>query len=629
MPTTLSAPRSPPASRSSWLDAHPIEVLDEIDAKCGYENQRTDITGHRARLMALARQGVEYRAALVDACRKSMDFWVDGFVTTYKQAQFDENGRQTALVGENVIAPYVTWPIQSALRREIDAAVRDGRDVIIPKSREMRATWDVLLWLVHRFLFQPGFTAILVSEIEDKVDKKGNPDALFHRIDFVLRHLPPWMWPGELHRTDKHVGWNIPGDVRSLDGTSTTENVAVGGRRTAILLDEAARNPYLREIWDATRDTRAARIVVSTPLGPGFFRELCFSSNKRIFPMGYWDHPDKGKGRELREDDGQGSVTGKPGRKFWWSPWFEIERHERTRIDVGQNLLLDFDIGGNAVFDSAVVMQTIEEGQRFPPRVGRLVHDLEGAERDLSIRRRERDAIKFVDDPRGNLCVWCELDRNGNPIVGPCCFGADVSNGLGQSNSTLAGIEIDTGVEIAKLADANLTVHEFARVYAMLGIWLGHHSERRDKWQCAAGNFEANGSGQNLEKYLRELGYSPLHHDGDKSGWHSNLKSKRAEMEEVSRALSLGTLIVRDVPTLQEASTYVYTVSGGVEPEVLGQEPGARATHGDRCIATLTAWIIARRGRTVPKKDLVPPDTIAGIEREYLRKIKEKRRLEG
>ena len=625
MPQTSSAP---PSKLHSWLAHHPIEIVDEIDDACGHRIDRVNVKQFRARLEVLAKQGVEFRAALVDACRKSMTFWCDGFVNTYQQTTIDAEGRQTALTGAGVDAPYITWPIHKALRGELDRCIKEGRDLIVPKSREVRATWDVLLWIMHKFLFTPGFTAILVSEIEDKVDKAGNPGALFPRLDYVLKSVPAWMLPGSIHRTFKHLGLKVERDVRSIDGTSTTENIGVGDRRTVILLDEAARNPFMRDIWDATRDVTKTRVALSTPRGPGFFRELCFS-NRRVFPMGYWDHPDKGRGRELREDDGQGSVTGRAGRHFWWTPWFEVERQERTKIDIGQNLLLDFDIGGNTVFDSALVMQAIEEGQRFPPRVGRLVHDLEGAERDLSIRRRERDAIKFVDDPRGNLCVWCELDRNRNPIVGPCCLGADVSNGLGQSNSTLAGIEIDTGVEIAKLADANLTVHEFARVYAMLGIWLGHHSERRDKWQCAAGNFEANGSGQNLEKYLRELGYSPLHHDGDKSGWHSNLKSKRAEMEEVSRALSLGTLIVRDVPTLQEASTYVYTVSGGVEPEVLGQEPGARATHGDRCIATLTAWIIARRGRTVPKKDLVPPDTIAGIEREYLRKIKEKRRLEG
>lgn len=628
MPTISSAPPSPPGRRS-WLDAHPIEVVDEIDAKCGHEIRRSNIIQHRARLEALAKQGVEYRAVLVEACRRSMDFWVDGFVTTYQQAAFDEHGRQTALVGEGVVAPYVTWPIHAALRREIDTAVDTGRDLIIPKSREMRATWDVLLWMIHRFLFTPGFTAILVSEVEDKVDVAGNPDALFPRIEYVLKHIPGWLWPGELHRTFKHVGWKIPGDIRSIDGTSTTENVGVGGRRTVIMLDEAARNPYLREIWDATRDTRAARIVVSTPLGPNFFRDLCFS-NRRIFPMGYWDHPDKGRGRELREDDTQGSVTGRAGRKYWWSPWFEIERKERTRIDVGQNLLLDFDIGGNAVFDSAAIMQAIEEAQRFPPRVGRLVHELEGAERDLSIRRRERERITFVDDPRGNLSLWCELNGRGQPITaGPCVLGADVSNGLGQSNSTAGAIEVDTGIEIAAFADANMDVHEFARFYAMLGIWLGHHSERRDKWACCAGNYEANGSGQNFGKYLRELGYSPIHQDGDTMGWHSNLKAKRAEMEEMARGISLGTLIIRDVATLQEASTYVYTTSGGVEPEALGQEPGARATHGDRVIKTLTAWMLARRGRTVPKRDVVPPDTTEGIVREFLRKQKERRRLEG
>ena len=76
---------------------------------------------------------------------------------------------------------------------------------------------------------------LLVSRVQDYVDKPGNPKALFWKIDFLLNNFPPWLKPRGYreanHRRLLHIENPENGSV--IDGESTTGNVSRGDRRTA------------------------------------------------------------------------------------------------------------------------------------------------------------------------------------------------------------------------------------------------------------------------------------------------------------------------------------------------------------------------------------------------------------
>lgn len=574
----------------------------------------------RARLRLACDRDVKLRAAVMAACARSVDFWCDGFVWSYKQMSIDASGRQTAMTGESVNQPYITWPIHTAFRKEIARCIADGEDLIVPKARDMRASWDFLIYCLHRLLFTPHFSALLMSEKEDKVDSHSG-DALFPRLRYVLNRLPAWMKP-TLDIVHLHIG-NLDNNA-AIDGTSSTENAGVGGRRTVIGVDEASLFPYLSSLWDATRDVSRTRVVISTFRGPHFFRDLCMSG-RRMFPMGYWDHPDKGRGRELLTDDASGSITGRPNRKYWSTPWFrhETSAGRRSKVDIAQNLLLDPDVGGNTVFDTAVLMRCLARANANPPRhVGDLYHrKAQGESRDHSLRRRNLSDISFVEGGSRTLKLWCPLDHSGRPITqGKICIFADVSTGLGSSNSAIAAIEVDTGRKVAMWADSRTDTYTLGRLLTMLALWFGD----------ALVGWENNGSGQNVERYLGQLRCPGVWNDpvSGKAGWTSTRDGKRTNMEALRDAYSVDTVIDYDAETLQEAGRYVYTVGGGVEIEELVREAQAKAAHGDRVIATMGAAMMAREtSRSKPVRTPAPKGSLQRILEDHL--AEEKRREDG
>ena len=102
----------------------------------------------------------------------------------------------------------------------------------------MGVSWMALIVMDWEWRFHDGRSFMLVSRKEDLVDDTQNDDCLFAKLDFIDKYLPNWLVPTQsrthLNKTNLETGSRFKGE-------STTGSIGVGGRNTAILLDEFAK----------------------------------------------------------------------------------------------------------------------------------------------------------------------------------------------------------------------------------------------------------------------------------------------------------------------------------------------------------------------------------------------------
>jgi len=587
---------------------------DYVDPKTGLvwpKNDEQALRDYREGLFDAGERSEATALSLVRACARSFHFWADGFVWSSRDRLWTTDGKVQAVEAESKRSPWRCWPIDLALSDTIDEVRTQpgGGDVAVPKSREMRATWHCLLKILWLAQFSAGkMETLILGEKEEKVDGP-NPSTLFPRLRYVIDHQPAWMNHilGHVRDQFRALVWERTGS--SINGAATTGNAAVGERKHILMVDEAARNDHLQEIIRATRDAADCRIFVSTPLGAGAFKDMVFAKSTRVFLMGYWDHPEKGQGRQLKTaDDDRFGV--KAGSQIWWTPYLEFEATKRDSVDVGQNLMVSFDAGGKGVFDTATLVRLMDQAERFPAlHEGSVLNAKpDGVERDLSIRQKKVQDLRFTPTPGGRLKLWCDVMPDRLGVVRPrqdrtYVLAMDVSSGVGSSNSVIAIGEAEDRVKVGMYVDSTTHPAELARVAAELALLFGGRHGRALIW------WEGNYCGGTINDQLRAVGHGNVWFPPDKTdkpGWWSNPQSKADALAELRRAWAMGEFRENDRDTLREASYYVW--KGGVPtPQQVVEDADARATHGDRVIATAGMWMAMREAPRFKPQEWIPP----------------------
>jgi phage terminase large subunit len=115
-----------------------------------------------------------------------------------------------------------------------------------------------------------GFSAFVVSAIEDLVDSSKDPDTLFEKIRFQLRLTPSWMLPKgfNLLRDLNHMNIANPENGATITGGAPTENVGRQRRATVVVADEFQGWPnggFKQNI--ALSQTAFSIIKLGTPYG--------------------------------------------------------------------------------------------------------------------------------------------------------------------------------------------------------------------------------------------------------------------------------------------------------------------------------------------------------------------------
>jgi hypothetical protein len=559
---------------------------------------------------------------MLEACRLDVLFWINAFVYQFNPNAMGEGSRE--------IGPFITWDFQDEAVRTILGCIRDRRDLLIEKSREMGASWLCLLVMGHGFLFLPRQKVLTISRNEAAVDRPGDSDALFWKLDFVLSYLPDWMTRGRVER--RKMGFYNPLTQSSITGQASTGKAGVGGRATWMFIDEFSQIQEDYEVLHRTSDTTSCRIFNGTHVGiDTAFHELSQRVDIRKLQMHWTQHPDKKKGlyrydkatnRIVRLDPhyeypedyrfvlSEAPAGGPyPGLR---SPWYD---HQCTRKVSPRAVAMDLDIdpGGSQsqFFEPLTVRQLRDEFCREPLWQGDIAHDRDSG-KPVGLVKAEGGPLKLWVIPRNDLAL----------PHGKYGAGADVSTGTGATNSVFSAGNALTGEKILEYANPHILPEHFAAVCAAL-CWL-----LTDEYGTPAlFAWEHAGPGMVFGDRIIQLGYRNIYfreaHQtlghgkrSDVPGWYPSNQQKTLLLDAYRAALFHRHFINRSAEAMseRELGPYRYNArSGFVEhPHDCGSEDptGARINHGDRVIADALAWKMMQRlgagGRAEPKP---PPAT--------------------
>lgn len=554
------------------------------------------------------------RQYLWDACTDDTLFYFNSFVWTFNPRLRD---------GMKVL-PFITFPMQDHAIREIEAAIDAPRDLVIYKSRDTGASWMCLGVFEKRWHFFDDNTFLCLSRNEAAVNQYDNEDSLFPKIDRMHARMPAWMmprgWNPRKHRNE--LSFFNPQTGSTINGCATAGDAAVGGRRTAILLDEFSRVEEGYEIDLGTADVSDCRIFNFTAYGKNnaayamlqneYKKKIClhWSGDPRKNAKLYrWDGDSQrfryyvwnDEKNEIEEcgpheygpEDADTRNFDPPGRPFepvrdgvLRSPIYDMEDTRRnSRKYMAINWDIDFTGSDDRVYDIKMVHDYARD--LAVPVVW---------EGDVLVDQAAGDLIDIVEKEGGPLRLWFNpLDGWPKSEKGFAC-GADVAKGVKASNSCASFADIDTCRKVAELVTPYDVPETFAaKVLALCKLLLSYGGSP------AFLAFERIGPGEDFMKTVLDLGYSHLYYDGvapgeevpkgRKPGWMPTRTSKRNLHGEYEMALRQRRFLNPSKLALQELENFVETSEGiqyqsGGAGRWVGSDDedasGANENHGDR-----------------------------------------------
>jgi hypothetical protein len=559
---------------------------------------------YRAWLWKRVSQSKRLRQQVMEWSREDVAWWIDSWVWQYNPNALGQASQE--------VGPFITWNFQKEAIRQILRAMEEKHDLLFLKSREMGASWLCLLAMDQPFLFQSRKKFLMISRNADAVWRPGDSDSLFWKLDFVHEHLPEWMTEGRVER--RGMVYTNPLAHSAMSGQASTGASGVGGRATAMFIDEFSliREDY--EVLHHTANTTGCRIFNGTHRGTGTaFHDLTQRVDLRKVLMHWSQHPDKARGAYTYHP--RTNKIEVHDKTYSFPEGFEFERSELpaggpfpglrspyydeqcvkqgSRQAIAMNL--DIDAGGSQsqVFDAIKIRSVIGTFACDPYIRGELEYD------EVLARKG-----KFVASPEGRLKLWTKLDMEGNPPKGYYTIGVDSAAGTGATPTCISIFDARLGEKVAEYANPFLEPTPAAYLVVALAWWF----------KDADGNgaflaWEIPGPGVTMGKRIMELGYRHVFHKEDVSkwgqkqvfdspGWVNNIASKRTLIEQYRAAIQGREIINRSEEALKECLAFHYTEGGKIEHarEHSGDDPsGARENHGDQTIADAMAYKLLRK----------------------------------
>jgi hypothetical protein len=560
------------------------------------------------RFVLLKCQGnVTNQRAFFEACKSDPLFFINAFVW-----QFNPNTIGTA---SPELGPFLTWDFQEEAVAVILACIRDRKDLIIEKSREMGASWLCLLIIVWFLLFHPWKKFLLISRNEEAVDRSGDPDCLFWKVDFILDHLPDWLRRGVVRR---RMGYVNTLNHSSVTGQASTGKAGVGGRATAMFIDEFSQIKDDYDVLHRTSDTTGCRIFNGTHLGlDTAFYELAQRPDMRKLRMHWTQHPDKVRGLYHYDDRAKRVLSLDPqfqhAKDFNFvldgklrSPWYD---EQCRRKGSPRAIAMDLDInpqGSVSQFVDSMVIRTLIERDTCPPYwEGKIDYDHESA---------TPDPLPLVQEPGGLLKLWLIPDADGRPPRASYAAGTDLAEGTGSTPSCLSMVNSATGEKVLEYADRWIKPEEFAvLVVALCRLFADRQDEpARLAWEMVGpgdrfGTAVIQTGFRNVYYRVNEATVPWLRKTSDVPGWFPTPQNRTRLLGEYRSALYSRQFVNRSEYALKEFTFFRYSVQGHAE---YGGSRGddyssGGINHGDIVIADALAWKM-RAGSglaSVKKKD--------------------------
>lgn len=530
--------------------------------------------------------------------------------------------------------PFITYPCQDDALADLLKAI-GNYNIAVEKSREMGASWVCLTAYEYLWHFYSYYSFLVASRKEMYVDDGDNPDCLFWKLRFALKALPGWLRPMFTYVKLKLTNHDTNS---TIDGDSTTGDLARGGRRTSAMLDEAAAIAF-NEAAKADRSLHyvtSSLIKNSTPQGAdGAYYKTTQNDEIPKITLHWSMHAVKAKGLYKVLDNGEVEVldqkwhdenpgydfsTVPGGYKGLRSPWYDFKcKQADSDAEIAQELDMDY-LGSGHTFFSVDALEKHKETFCAKP-VGTF---------DLEYDQNSCEPVAFRDVRNGPWRLWLRPNARGMiDTKREYVMGVDVAMGTGNSNSAISVADRESGEKVAQYMFSHIPPEAFARLVVAAARMFN----------SAFVVWEMNGPGQLLSRKIpKELGYRNFYRRQKETnlrnkrqnepGWCATNDSKRILLSNYREALTSNFFVNRDQDAVMECRRFVVTGEAIEHVGALNTEDpnAARHNHGDIVIADALCYmaVTARRIDRANKKQTAPPNSYAGRLERYKQRQKQR-----
>lgn len=550
----------------------------------------------RLHFLKAAKDDKRVQRGLAGICRADLLFFVSMFVWQYNPRKKDRQ-----------VDVFISWEFQDLALLEILECIEKDEDLCIEKSREMGASWMLIIVFAWLWMFHDWNKLLLISRNAEAVES-DDPDSLLWKFDHILEHLPDWLKP-KLKQKKMYRG-NLS-NRSTVTGQASTGKAGVGGRATAMGIDEFSQIEEDYEVLHRTSDTTGCRIFNFTHTG---LHTAAYEITQRVdmkkLVLHWTQHPDKIKGLYRYDAEAgkvevldksfayppdfrfvmDGSPTGGPFPGIR-SPWYD-EQCKRKGSSRAIAMDLDIDPKGSVsqFFDRLMILQLQTAYCTEPVWEGDLHYDKQAAR-----------PITMVPGKGGPIRLWKGLS-NDRPKADFYGVGVDCATGTGATPSCVSITSGTTGEKVLEYRNPFILPEKFA-VFVVALCWLF-----KDEFgEPALLAWEVPGPGYTFGNTVMELGYRRVYYKTDdfelnaatseKPGWHSSPASKRFLLEEYRAGLHSRQFLNRSKTALADCLAFKYDKRGMVihsEEEVTNDPSGARVNHSDVVIADALSWKMAK-----------------------------------
>ena len=613
---------------------------------------------YRERILEAGYRSPEVAHELWITCSRDPVFFISVFGWLLEVRGEAEWNTQHRLRKQKEI-PFILREYQrEAVVRSVEALGR--RDVIVEKSRETGVTWIYVALAVWDWVFHGQTHISFVSKDLLSADNQNDPDSLFSKFEFFLKHLPLWLRPHWERHIANHTFKNTDNES-SLTAYPATANIGRGGRKSWALMDEfhffEPGEDYAA--LDSSVGVTFCRVFVSTcnrdrgQAGAFYDMSVDDTHNGVKIVIDWKDDDDKRRGL-YHGDRPNGSDSFKlvVDDKSFWGKYANGDGTYRHPTNTGQNyqFIIDdrtrspyYDYQWNRA-GSTPQSVSAELDRNFggataqifsPPLLAKALLEVKRCKLVGDISRHPEKLDEFVFDQLmagGLTSLWCELDADGNPPLSEYSFGADVSAGTGgewSSYSALEGIDKRTGEHVFEWRSNRLDPLQFAD----LAVWVC-------RWFCNAYLVpEINGplgqlflnrvcQGHNYGYVYEQIRGRSRVRERTKQMGYRNQDGGIELLKTLESAVRNKKVFVNSVVALKEAGRYF--LKGGklvhAAAEVSEDGAGIGLAHGDAAIA-LGAAALGLQDWPATKEKLTPrvvPENCALFRRQQWEKTQKK-----
>jgi phage terminase large subunit len=259
-------------------------VDDETRAQAVAFMQEPHATRERDRRLSWARSDSAQRfPALLTYYAKHIPQFVDDWALT-----FDPRLRDAKLI------PFKLYPRQHALAQELLDSHTCGESLTVVKARDSGASWLAMCLAVGLAIFEPGFTCLIGSQLEVKIDQSGtNANTLFGKARMFLEYLPEEFrggWSPKNGNLYMRLWWPNGSVLFGQAG----EAIGRGERASVAVLDEYAHLLHPDKTDEALMATTQVKWYISSVNGTSNpFARRAMDGKNRVFRYTWRDDPKK------------------------------------------------------------------------------------------------------------------------------------------------------------------------------------------------------------------------------------------------------------------------------------------------------------------------------------------------